>query len=307
MPEVIEVREYRDFIRRRILGKRLTQVKILNGRYKKHGPPKGLKSDLITHLPQKVIDVDSKGKFMWITFESGVSMGVTLGLSGGWFFQKSKSKSKQSRMIHGLDGQRYVDTNVEKYRERALKHLNVEFRFGHAGTLYFYDQLSYGTIAIFPDAQSLEKKLKGIGLDMMAEETTFDQFEAAIMRPSAQKKPIGNVLMNQKYISGIGNYLRADTLWMSKVSPFRPLGKVTRSELQRIFENARKLIWGQYDKKRGQKLGIIKRSDKLPLDYGRTFFVYQYDTDVMGREVKKEKLYEGSQVRFIFYVPGYQK
>ena len=305
MPEVIEVREYRDFIRRRILGKRITQVKILNGRYKKHGPPKGLKGDLITHLPQKVIDVDSKGKFMWITFESGVSMGVTLGLSGGWFFRKSKSK--ESRMVHGLDGQRYVDTDVEMYREKAMKHLNVEFRFGHAGTLYFYDQLSYGTIAIFPDTQSLDKKLKGIGLDMMAEETTFDQFEAAIQRPSTQKKPIGNVLMNQKYISGIGNYLRADTLWTSKVSPFRPLGKVTRSELQRIFENARKLIWGQYDKKRGQKLGIIKRSDKFPLDYGRTFFVYQYDTDVMGREVKKEKLYEGSQVRFIFYVPGYQK
>ncbi len=305
MPEVIEVREYRDFIRRRIRGKRLTQVKILNGRYKKHGPPANFKAKLLADLPLKVIDVDSKGKFMWMTFENNLSIGVTLGLSGGWFFRPS-GKDKTT-MIHGLDGQRYVDTDVEMYREKALKHLNVEFKFGNAGTLYFYDQLSYGTIAIFPDPASLEKKLKGIGLDMMAEETTFEQFEAAIRRPGSIKKPIGNVLMNQKYISGIGNYLRADTLWMSRVSPFRPLGKVTRTELQRIYENARKLIWGQYDKKRGQKLGIIRRGDKFPLDYGRTFFVYQYDTDVNGREVKKEKLYEGSQIRYIFYVPQIQK
>jgi hypothetical protein len=47
----------------------------------------------------------------------------------------------------------------------------------------------------------------------------FSDFYTHINIRRNLNKPIGNVLMDQKVISGIGNYLRADTLWMSKISP----------------------------------------------------------------------------------------
>ncbi len=295
MPEVIEVKEYSDFIQKHIKNEKCKKIEILSGRYKKHGPFKGYHS-FNTLLPLRVSKVHSKGKFMYISFENDMHLGITLGLTGGWFFSPKGSKE----YIHGLNGDRYVQTNIEKYRERALKHLNVAFFF-QSGTLYFYDQLSFGTISLFKSTQELEKKLKGLGLDIMDEETTYEMFESALLHKSNLSKPIGNALMNQKYISGIGNYLRADALWLSKVNPFTKVKDLTKSEIKKIYSNVRLLIWGQYNKKRGIKLGIIKKSDKLPADYGRNFFVYQQETTIDGKEVKKEKLYEGSQVRYIYW------
>jgi formamidopyrimidine-DNA glycosylase len=75
-------------------------------------------------------------------------------------------------------------------------------------------------------------------------------------------------LLDQKVISGICNYLRADILYLSKINPFRKVKDITEKELKIIFKNSKILTWGDYD-------------------------------------VKKE-LYEGSQKRFIYYVPKIQ-
>ncbi len=307
MPEVIEVREYADFCNKYIKNKKLKSIKILNGRYKKHGPFNGYNS-LLKKLPLKVIEIQNKGKFMYISLASlknkevdePIYIGITLGLSGGWFF---KPQGLNSKYIHGLNGARYVESDIEKYQTSALKHLNVEFIFEH-GSLYFYDQLSFGTISIFDNTELLEKKLKTIGLDIMDVNTSFDMFSKALFHKSNLNKEIGNALMNQKYISGIGNYLRADALWLSKINPFLKVKDLSTTQLKKIYHNVRLLIWGQYNKKAGIKYNIIKGSDKLPLDYNRNFFVYQQDTDIYGKPVLKEKLYEGSQIRYIFYTLG---
>ncbi len=304
MPEVIEVKEYTDFCNKYIKNKELLDIKILNGRYKKHGPFHGFK-ELLKTLPLKVVKIENKGKFMYIQINNDepIYIGITLGLTGGWFFNPKglkKSNGLKEKYIHGLNGARYVESDIEKYRLNALKHLNVEFVFEH-GSLYFYDQLSFGTISIFDSTELLEKKLKTLGLDIMKPETTFEMFKTALLHKSNLNKAIGNALMNQKYISGIGNYLRADALWLSKINPFIKVKDLSNNDLKKIYHNVRLLIWGQYNKKLGIKYKIIKSSDKLPLDYNRNFFVYQQDTDIYGKPVLKEKLYEGSQVRYIFY------
>jgi formamidopyrimidine-DNA glycosylase len=298
MPEVIEVREYTDFCNKYIKNKELLNIKILNGRYKKHGPFNGFKQ-LLKTLPLKIVKIENKGKFMYIQLnkEDPIYIGITLGLTGGWFFNPKGLKEKY---IHGLNRSRYIDSDIEKYQISALKHLNVEFVFDH-GSLYFYDQLSFGTISIFDNTELLEKKLKIIGLDIMDVNTSFDMFQNALLHKTNLNKEIGNALMNQKYISGIGNYLRADALWLSKINPFIKVKSLSNNDLKKIYHNVRLLIWGQYNKKAGIKYGIIKKSDKLPIDYNRNFFVYQQDTDIYGKQVFKEKLYEGSQIRYIFY------
>lgn len=297
MPEVIEVHEYTDFCNKYIKNKELKSIKILNGRYKKHGPFNGFK-ELLKTLPLKIVKIENKGKFMYIQLnkEDPIYIGITLGLTGGWFFLKKNSK----KYIHGLNRSRYIDSDIEKYQISALKHLNVEFVFDH-GSLYFYDQLSFGTISIFDNTELLEKKLKTIGLDIMDVNTSFDMFQIALLHKTNLNKEIGNALMNQKYISGIGNYLRADALWLSKINPFIKVKDLSTTQLKQIYHNVRLLIWGQYNKKLGIKYGIINKSDKLPIDYKRNFFVYQQDADIYGKPVLKEKLYEGSQIRYIFY------
>ena len=68
MPEINEVRKYVDFIKKKTKNKPILDIKILNGRYKKYGPFE-LFSEFKKNLPLKVIDVKSKGKFLYILFE----------------------------------------------------------------------------------------------------------------------------------------------------------------------------------------------------------------------------------------------
>lgn len=240
-----------------------------------------------------------------------IYLGVTLGLSGGWFYRAfgstSGSKDRRSpKLINGLDTERFDDDISSKYLTTAMKHINVEFTF-NSGTLYFYDQLSYGTLNVLSQSE-LDSKLKKIGKDMGDPETTFEDFYDALHKNfRASSEPIGNLIVNQKIISGVGNYLRADSLWAAKISPFRKLKDISKIELKKLYHQIRILIYGAGSKSLkalGKKLKIIKSfasGDKFPSDYDRGFWIYKMETDIHGHDVIVDTLYEGSQKRFIYY------
>lgn len=299
MPEVIEIKLYADFITKRTLNKKLVGINIVGGRYKKHSAFESY-NQIIKLLPSPVLSVGTKGKFTYIKFNKFI-LGITLGLSGGYFYKKNAS----DKLIHGLHKSKtkYDKAETAKYMEQAKTHINVEFIF-EDGVLYFYDMLSFGTISVLTD-ETLEKKLKAIGVDMLDQNTTFDMFYDRISK--SKDKEIGNILLNQKLVSGIGNYLRADVLWLSKISPFRKLTSLSKKDLKLIYNNTRTLIWGQYNNAKGIKLGIITDDKSLPSHYDRDFFVYSKEKDIHDNIVTKEKLYEGSQIRYIYWVKIYQK
>ena len=228
MPEVIEIRKYADFIKKHIKNKYITEINILNGRYKKHGPFEMYK-ELVKKLPLKVIDIKTKGKFLYFVIEKGFYLFSTLGLQGGWTYKSNKS-SKIINKIHNIIKIKkfefpnlvsYINNNImEKYKARSLNHLNVEF-VTKDGSLYFYDVLSFGTLKIIDNKSDLDKKLNSIGPDIMDHNTTYEVFLEQIKKKKNLDKYVGNVIVNQKVISGIGNYLRSDILWLCHISPFR--------------------------------------------------------------------------------------
>ena len=257
---------------------------------------------------------------------------ITLGLSGGWTIKGKKKTDfakcdKCNYMEQNINLQNSIYTyptimeyiteeNQNEWFQKALYHLNVEFitdkktKDNSHISFYFYDQLSFGTLKAI-DANKdvsrniLENKLRELGPDLMDSKTTFEVFRKQIRKKVNDNKEIGNVIVNQKIISGVGNYLRADALWMSKLSPFRKISKISDKELEILYFSIVSLIWGDYNYKEGKKNGYIKY--KIPNEYKRNFFVYKQETDINGNIVKKEELFEGSQKRFIYWVKEVQK
>lgn len=301
MPEVIEVRKYSDFLNKKMKNKYIEKINILQGRYKTHGPFQ-LYNEIIKELPLKVIEIKTKGKFLYFLLENGYYIFSTLGLRGGWAFRSNlKDRFIFPTLIDNLG-----NYDIKKYKKNAKNHLNIEFVI-ESGSIYFFDTLSFGTMKIVDNIEELNKKLKSLAPDIMDLETTFEIFKNQIIKKVNLEKPIGNVIMNQKVISGIGNYLRADILWLSRISPFRLVKDINDKELKLIYKNTRLLTWGDYSYTKAIKFKIIETNDKLPIHYNRNFFVYDQKKDIFGNEVTKEELFEGSQKRTIYWVKNLQK
>ena len=247
----------------------------------------------------------------------------TLGLSGGWTLKSDKkSNFAKCKNCNYFEREKDIFTypslldyisknNQTKWFETELKHLNVEFITNYKNiSFYFYDQLSFGTLKAVDcninGETILEKKLKELGPDLLDDTTTFELFKLQLRKKVNESKAIGNVIVNQKIISGVGNYLRADSLWMSKLSPFRKVKDTTDDELKTLYDSIIGLIWGDYNYEFAIKKKYIKSSLKLPHHYNRDFFIYNHIKDIYNNTIQKEELYEGSQKRFIYWVKSIQ-
>ena len=150
---------------------------------------------------------------------------------------------------------------------------------------YFNDQMHRGTFKI-TNKNELNKKLKTLGPDIIRD--NLDNF-IDIMR-KYNNKTIDNVLINQKVISGIGNYLVAEILYLSKIMPNRLIKTLTDNELLQILFNIKKII----------ELKINSLNGKSIFKYN----VYRQDFDPKGNVVTHEKR---KNDRMMHYVKAIQK
>lgn len=286
----------------------------------------------------------------------------TLGLSGGWTLNSNKktdfarcencnymnykTESSNTVFTYPIIMEYITEANQNEWFQSALKHLNVEFitdiktKSNSYIKFYFCDQLSFGTLKAIDvnndnddNDDVLEKKLKELGPDLLDDKTTFELFREQIRKKVNNIKSIGNVIVNQKIVSGVGNYLRADALWMAKISPFRKVSEINDRELENVYRSIKSLMLGDYDYIKGVKLGFIDNKHtlqnentklatqiihtlqtthklqkyKVPKHYHRNFFVYKQDTDIYKNVVIKTELYEGSQKRYVYWVDTIQK
>jgi endonuclease-8 len=80
-----------------------------------------------------------------------------------------------------------------------------------------------------------------LGPDILAEPPAVDAMLAR-MRAEPQDREIGDALLDQRLVAGIGNVWRAEALWEARVSPWRPLTEVTDEELHAVLESAHRLM-----------------------------------------------------------------
>lgn len=326
MPEGVEVRKFADILIHNLVGYNIMEINILKGRYTKKAFD-GFRT-LVDNIPAKVISVKCKGKMTYIELNGKDGNTVwlinTLGLTGGWTVA-----AKEKKELHIEQRMRYLkkkafgtsaelvfaypiiweyisNNNANEWFKSALDHLNVEFVMDNGKRGYFYDQLSFGTLKVIENRGELDKKLRELGADMLDESTTAEVFKKMVKKNTNKNKAIGNVLVNQRVISGVGNYLRSDALWLAKISPFRKVCELSDGELEIIYKSIRALMWGDYAPDQARKNGYISGELKIPHDYGREFFVYRQETDIEDHKVVKEELYEGTQKRFIYWVPEIQ-
>lgn len=224
-------------------------------------------NDFKRTLPAKVKAIEKKGKFMYWVFDNKFYMLNHLMMTGSWSINK--------------------DT-----------YTIIEFVFDNI-TLYYSDKRKFGRIEFIADKEKLLNELNKLGPDMMDSDITAAQF-LKLMREN-NKKNIGVAMMSQDIVSGIGNYLRSEILYLCKISPHKKIKDLSDQQIKNIYLVSRNLLETSYNLK-GCSLQDFKDLNDEEGKFQKYLKVYKKKKDEYGHTVINEKI----NGRSVFWVKEIQ-
>jgi endonuclease-8 len=80
-----------------------------------------------------------------------------------------------------------------------------------------------------------------LGPDVLADPPDLDAMVARL-RAAGPSRQVGDALLDQRLLSGVGNMWKAEILFEAEISPWRPLGELEDEDLQRIVGEAARLM-----------------------------------------------------------------
>jgi formamidopyrimidine-DNA glycosylase len=249
-------------ISKRFKHRALQKISVQGGRYKSH-PLKNLKSFQMS-LPLQLKDVYNKGKVLFLFFSNDWVIIVKFGMTG-WFYMEQE--------MNGISP-------------------DITFNFGDSN-LYFQDTRHFGTIQITKDADLVIKELEKIAPDILDNTLRFSDVEDRI-RSLSDNATIDTILMDQSsFVSGVGNIIKSEVLYDSKLSPKRRVRDLNRKEWMKLFQSTKKIAENVYHE-------ILKGSEN---EFQQIIKIYQRDKDPKGNKVEKITSPDG---RVTFWVPTVQ-
>lgn len=225
MPEGPEVRVIADALNQTLTGRYIVNLSYNTGsRYAK----KGLlgHQQFIDALPLRINHIITKGKRIIFCLDQDIYLVSFLGMEGHWMFVPEKHSNLW------LDMGSILPTTP---RLRLIEY-----------TLFYDDSRHFGFLDIIFGQNALQTNLAHIGPDLLQETVSMESWRGVITRPRLKNKIIGDFLHEQKYFSGIGNYLRAEILYQTKIHPERSLGQLTPDEIAVLLITAQQILRASY-------------------------------------------------------------
>ena len=97
-----------------------------------------------------------------------------------------------------------------------------------------------------------DRAVRRLGPDILADPPDLDSMIANLRRDP--RRAIGDALLDQRLVAGVGNVWKAEALWEARVSPWRAVGEVSDEELRAVFQAAHELMTASVETGRERRL-----------------------------------------------------
>ena len=253
MPELPEVEIVKQSLTKNIKGKKITKVLVRNRnlRFK-------LQSSFESYLKNKHISNISRfSKYLIIELKNQSFCIIHLGMSGTIHILKDKKNSSFSNTSF------YSSPNLPK------KHNHIEFFFKDLKLIY-NDPRRFGFFQLILNKNILAKRFQNYGPEPFDKRFNskyiFEYFKG-------KNKSIKNFLIDQKFVSGIGNIYASEILYLSKIHPFTPAKKLNEFQCKEIIHNSKKILLNAI-KKGGSTIRDFKNATGDIGHFQKEFQVY---------------------------------
>ena len=256
MPELPEVEIVKQSLNKSITGKIIKDILIKN-RNLRFKIPKNFEKNI---LKKKITKVDRFSKYLILNFKSGEFCLIHLGMSGTIHIIDSKKKLKF--------------TNASFYHSPILpkKHNHIELIFNSLKVIY-NDPRRFGFFELVENNKKLKNRFQNLGPEPF--NLNFD-LNYVFNYFKGKNKNIKTFLLDQKFVSGIGNIYASEILFLSKIYPFKKASLLSREDCKKIIYNSKKIL-SRAIKKGGSSIRDFKDALGSSGNYQKEFKVYQQE------------------------------
>lgn len=258
MPELPEVETIKRQLNNKLKGKKIKFVEVRLAKFVKYPLEKFKK--LVQGA--KIVKVSRRAKLLIIELSSGYFLIIHLKLTG--------------QLI--LNGQ-------------PNKHTHLIYYFADGVRLIHNDLRQFGFIKVIPKkglADFLNKE--GLGPEPLEKKFTLKVFEQLLAGRKSGK--IKQVLMDQKFVAGIGNLYTDEILFYGRVLPTRQVKSLQPAEIKKIYQGIKKIL-SLAIKKRGSSAENYLDAEGRQGGYFPLVKVYQRQGKpcyVCGAKIKRLKM-----------------
>lgn len=228
MPELPEVETVRRGLEKKVIGKKITGLKIVPKRVIRSASAQ-LRRALIG---QKFTKLERRGKLLVFGLHSN-SLLIHLGMTGQLIYRR-----KNEELYGGHSLKKKTGAIADKYSYFVVK-------FADDSTMAFNDMRLFGFVKVV-NGDELAQVLKKYGAEPLGPDFT-DSYLRKILQ--SRQRAIKTVIMDQTLIAGVGNIYADESLYGAKIRPTRLASRVTVAETSRLRNAIQQVL----------KLAISKR------------------------------------------------
>jgi formamidopyrimidine-DNA glycosylase len=222
MPELPEVE-----IVKRSLIKALNKAKIIdvqiNNKKLRYKIPQTFRKELIN---KKITKISRRSKYIIFHFKKSFLL-IHLGMTGKFLIIRKKDGEMFKTSF-------YYNLNI------IHKHNHIYFILNNNLSLVYNDVRRFGFFKYYKDKKLNEISfIKKLGVEPLSNSFNFIYFAQSTKN---KKKNIKNLLMDQTFVSGLGNIYVNEALYMSKINPLRNCYDLSIFETKRLISNIKKVI-----------------------------------------------------------------
>ena len=222
MPELPEVEVVKRSLEKKILNLKVKRVRIndFNLRYKVD------KYRIALLKGKKIKKIERRSKFLIFEISSDLIMLIHLGMTGKFFFINRDKKKFKTSFYYNLD--------------KNEKHDRIIFYLQNNQKLIYNDVRKFGFIKLYKSKEYKDiSHLKNLGPEPLSKYWNLKYFQKYILN---RDRNIKSILMDQKFISGLGNIYVNEILFLSRIMPYRKIKTLKNFEIIKIVKNTKKVL-----------------------------------------------------------------
>ena len=214
MPELPEVETVKNELLPHVVGRRITNVTLAWEGIVKEPPVEEFCSRIVG---QEITTITRNGKYLFFHLSNQGFLLVHLKMTGSLIV--SQEPPEPAKFV------------------RAVIHLD------NATNIYFRDPRKFGLMRFIEDTADIRNKL---GPEPLEESFTPQLLARRLAKRTA---PIKAILLDQKFLAGVGNMYADEALYAARINPWRPGGSLTRPEIKRLHHEIRRILWAAIENK----------------------------------------------------------